>query len=136
MSTLYRIALRLHENHMGLVFTDKNGDFGAISVTERSCAALHRSLKWCVTYRIGVHTLTGKHIVSARKAIRYVWYEHSLRDRRHFLLRQAAQDTCAGIIYIYSGLPITRTFKGNQTEKFELSRVPVRKRELEANSRK
>ena len=97
---------------MGLVFTHKNGDFGAISVTERSCAAPHRSLKWCVTYRIGVHTLTGKHIVSARKAIRYVWYEHSLRDRRHFLLRLAAQDMSAGIYLHLQWTPDNSNLQG------------------------
>ena len=112
MFTLYRIALLRHENHMGLVFTHKNGDFGAISVTERSCAAPHRSLKWSVTYRIGVHTLTGKHIVSARKAIRYVWYEHSLRERRHFLLRLAAQDMSAGIYLHLQWTPDNSNLQG------------------------
>ena len=114
MFTLHRIALRPHENHMGLVFTHKNDDFGAISVTERSCAASHRSLKWSVTYGIGVHTLTGKHIVSARKAIRYVWHEHSLRDRRHFLLRLAAQakDMSAGIYLHLQSTPDNSNLQG------------------------
>ena len=38
------------------MFTHKNGDFGAISVTEQSCAA-PIYLTWsAVTYRIGVYT--------------------------------------------------------------------------------
>ena len=37
----------------GHLFTHENGDLGAISVTERSCAALVSK----VTYRIGVHTI-------------------------------------------------------------------------------
>ena len=40
---------------IGLLFTHKNGDFGAISVTARS---FHAPIsKWKVTYRIGVHTI-------------------------------------------------------------------------------
>ena len=47
MFTLYRInfapARKSNENHTGYdffdLFTHKNGDFGAISVTERSCAS-------------------------------------------------------------------------------------------------
>ena len=42
---------------IGLLFTYKNGDFGAISVKERSCAVRTGFLKWRVTYRIGVHTM-------------------------------------------------------------------------------
>ena len=38
-----------------LLITHKNGDFGAISVTERS--APRRSLKYRDSYRISVHTL-------------------------------------------------------------------------------
>ena len=41
MFTLYWIAIPLARkpNQIWLLFTHKNGDFGAISVTERSCAA-------------------------------------------------------------------------------------------------
>ena len=41
MFTVYRIAFAPTRKpyRIGLVFTHKNGDFGAISVTERSCAA-------------------------------------------------------------------------------------------------
>ena len=54
--TLYRIDLAQTQKsyRVGLLFPNKNGDFGAISVTERSCPAL--SLNWRVTYGIGVHT--------------------------------------------------------------------------------
>ena len=40
---------------VGYLFTHKNGDFGAISVAERSCAAPSpcRSRRWNVTYQIG-----------------------------------------------------------------------------------
>ena len=41
----------------GLLFTRTNSDFGSIAVTERSRAAPRRSLKWRVTYRIGIHTI-------------------------------------------------------------------------------
>ena len=44
---------------MGLLFTHKNGDFGAISVSERSYAAPRRSGKWSATYRIGSVTHIG-----------------------------------------------------------------------------
>ena len=39
--TLYRVAFTPAQKQyrIGLRFTNKNGDFGAISVTERSCAA-------------------------------------------------------------------------------------------------
>ena len=37
MFTLYRIVFAL--TRKGFLFTHKNGDFGAISVTEQSCAA-------------------------------------------------------------------------------------------------
>ena len=37
------------------VHTHNNGDFGAISVTERSCAA--PISKWRVAFRVGVHII-------------------------------------------------------------------------------
>ena len=42
MYTLYRVAFAPARKpyRLGLLFTHKNGDFGAISVTEQSCAAL------------------------------------------------------------------------------------------------
>ena len=43
---------------MGLLFIHKNGDFGAISVTDRSCPTL--SLNWRVTYGIRVHTILDR----------------------------------------------------------------------------
>ena len=52
MFTLNRIALVPAPEGIDL-FTQKNGDFGAISVTERGCAAPGRSRQWRVTYRIG-----------------------------------------------------------------------------------
>ena len=57
--TLYQVAFTPAQKQywIGLLFTHKNGDLGAISVTERCCAALRPSLKWRVTYRIGVHTI-------------------------------------------------------------------------------
>ena len=51
-----------------LLFTHKNGCGGAISVTQQSCAA-SISLKWSVTYRIGVHTLSDS-LSAATKFIR------------------------------------------------------------------
>ena len=43
MFTLYLIAFApaRKQYRMGLLFTHKNGDFGANSVTQRSCAATH-----------------------------------------------------------------------------------------------
>ena len=42
MFTVYRVAFAsaLKSYQIGLLFTHKNGDFGWISVTERSCADL------------------------------------------------------------------------------------------------
>ena len=57
MFTINRKALALARNpypyRIGILFTHRNDDFGAISATERSCAAPRRSLEWRVTYRIG-----------------------------------------------------------------------------------
>ena len=41
---------------IGLLFTHSSGDLRAISKTERGFATRTGSLKWRVTYRIGVHT--------------------------------------------------------------------------------
>jgi len=45
MFILYRRAFaparKPHRHRIGLLFTQKKGDFGAVSVTERSCAALN-----------------------------------------------------------------------------------------------
>ena len=49
--TLYRVAFVLAQNGVEHLFTHKSGDFSAISVSKRSCAALIS--KWSVTYRIG-----------------------------------------------------------------------------------
>ena len=59
--TLYGIEFapaRKSYRTLGLLFTPNNGDFGAISVTERSCPAL--SLNWRVTYGISVHTIPDR----------------------------------------------------------------------------
>ena len=50
-------ALPWNSYRIVLLFTHKNGCGGAISVTQQSCAP-SISLKWSVTYRIGVHTLS------------------------------------------------------------------------------
>ena len=54
---LFRIAFApaWQPYRIGYLFTHKNGDFGAISVAERSCAAPSpcRSRRWSVTYQIG-----------------------------------------------------------------------------------
>ena len=55
---------------IGILFTRKNGDFGAISVTERSSTAPRRSLKWRVTYRIGVHTIQDSLFAPTQKPYR------------------------------------------------------------------
>ena len=61
MFTLYRIAAfapTRKPNRIGPLFTHENGDFGAISVTERSChAALISKVESHTSYRIGVYTL-------------------------------------------------------------------------------
>ena len=53
MITLYRVAVAQARKsyRIGLLFTRKNGDFGAISVTERSCSV--PISKWSVTHRTG-----------------------------------------------------------------------------------
>ena len=53
MFTLYWIAFASARKSYWI----GNGDFGAISVTERGCAGPRQSLKWRVVYRIGVHTI-------------------------------------------------------------------------------
>ena len=45
--------IKLDRSRIGLLFTDKNGDFGAIFVTERNCATPISKVK----SRIGVHTV-------------------------------------------------------------------------------
>ena len=60
MFTLYRMLPQIAFapvrtlSPIRLLFTHKNGDFGAIFVTERGCAAPRRSLKWGVPHRIGL----------------------------------------------------------------------------------
>ena len=58
--TLCRIACAQTQKiyRIGLLFTHNNGNFGAISVTERSCPAL--SLNWRVKYGISVHTIPDR----------------------------------------------------------------------------
>ena len=67
----YRIELR---------FTHKNVDFGALSVTERSCP--RQSLKWRVTYRKGVYTILPDSFCAGKKTIpdRASVYTHKNRD--------------------------------------------------------
>ena len=57
--SLYRI---------GFLFTDRNGDFGTISVTKRNCAAPRRAdpYKRRVRYRRGVHTIPDTFRVGIR----------------------------------------------------------------------
>ena len=52
---------------IGILFKHKNGDFGAISVTEWSCA--HQSLKWRVTF-------SDRHSYYIRWL--FVYWEHSI----------------------------------------------------------
>ena len=62
MFTLYWIAFAPARKpfRIALLFTHKNGDFGAISV-KAQIAGPRRSLKWRVTYRgISVHTRADK----------------------------------------------------------------------------
>ena len=56
--TLYRIALQPARKpyQIGLPFALKDGEFGVISLTELP----RRSLKWRVTYQIGVHTIPDR----------------------------------------------------------------------------
>ena len=63
MFTLYRIALALERKlyQIGLKFTHKNVDFGAISVTEQSCASRASKVKrrtsnrFCATLCLSVN---------------------------------------------------------------------------------
>ena len=57
MLTLYWMAYAHARKpyRIGLLFTHNNGDLGEISVTVRSRAA---PIKWRVTYRIGVQTIS------------------------------------------------------------------------------
>ena len=83
MLTLYWIpfAPARKSYWIGLRFTHKNGDFGAISVTERGCAAPRQSLKWRDAYRIGVDTIldsfcAGMKTIPDRASV----YTHKNRD--------------------------------------------------------
>lgn len=55
--TLYRIDFgpAWKQYRIGLLFSHKNRDFGAVSVTERGCDAPISTVE-VVTFRIGVHT--------------------------------------------------------------------------------
>ena len=74
MFNLYRILTRIafapvrKSSPIGLLFTHKNGDFGAIFVTERSCAAQISKVESRISDRSSYYT--GYLFVSARKAIR------------------------------------------------------------------
>ena len=58
MFTLYWIAFALARKSywIGLLFTHKNGDFGAISATERSYAAPISKVKSYISDRCSHHT--------------------------------------------------------------------------------
>ena len=77
--TLYRIALApgaaWKPHQVGLLFTHKNGDFGTISVTERSWAAplsieeRHISDRFCATLSYNVNRYSdrsGSGLIGAR----------------------------------------------------------------------
>ena len=70
MFTLYHIAFAPARKpyQIGLLFTQKNGDLGVVSVMERSCSRPIVERKWRVTYRIGVHTITDIGIRVGRKS--------------------------------------------------------------------
>ena len=71
MFILYKMAFAPAQKpyRIGLLFTHKNRDFGAISATAGSCVAPRRSLRWRVTYRIGSHYI-NKLFMSSRKPYR------------------------------------------------------------------
>ena len=51
------LLLRMHENHTGYGFcSQRNGDFGAISVTKRSCAASIFKVESHISNRCSYHT--------------------------------------------------------------------------------
>ena len=58
---------------IGLLFTHKTSEFGAISVAERNWASPRRSLMWRVKYRIGVHTITESFSSQREKLSEKVW---------------------------------------------------------------
>ena len=83
MFTLYWISFAPARKSywIGLRFKHKNRDFGAISVTERGCAAPRQSLKWRDAYRVGVHTIpdsfcAGTKTIPDRASV----YTHKNRD--------------------------------------------------------
>ena len=69
LTILESFALALKSYRIGLLFTHDNGAFEAISVTERSWAARTGSLKWRVTYRIGVHTIVDSFTCRQREKL-------------------------------------------------------------------
>ena len=58
MYTPYRVAFAPARKpyRIGLLFTHKNGDFGAISVTEQSCAALISEAESHISDRCSYYT--------------------------------------------------------------------------------
>ena len=64
------LLLRMHENHTGYGFcSQKNSDFGAISVTKRSCAASIFNVESHISNRCSYHT--QQLFASLRKTIQY-----------------------------------------------------------------
>ena len=80
--TLSRIAFTPAQKpyRRGPLFTNNNGDLGAFSVMERSCAPLISKVE-PVTYQIGVHTIPESFRVRTKSYT--VYCEHSL-NLRHY----------------------------------------------------
>ena len=57
---------------IGILLTHWNGDFSAISVTERG-ALLRQIIKWTVTYRIGIHTFPDSFSCKHEETLGIVW---------------------------------------------------------------
>ena len=115
MFALYRIvfAPAWKPYLRGLLFTHKNGDFGAISVTVRSCPAL--SLNWRVTYWISVHTIPDRFRADT-KTIPYRVSLFTHTQERWFRRVSVTERSCAawsrkcGVTYRVGGHNIPDSF--------------------------
>ena len=96
MFTLYWIAFAPAPKSywIGLRFIHKNGDFGAISVTERSCAAPISKVESCISDRCSYYTgelCTGTKTIPDRASV----YTHKNRD---FGMISVTERSCAAPI--------------------------------------
>ena len=127
--TLYQTSLARARKpyRIGLLFTHKNGDCGAVSIIERSRAAPRRCHKRRVTNRMGVHS--NRDIFSCRHeklsgidlfTDRYGSHIESVRFKEYYGMPKVHEHDPTYSLSIYAGFsanfslsfPIKKIFKG------------------------